>query len=249
MRLATLRATLATAFVALGIVACGARTGLGGLGDAGLDDGSSTVDASDARDASGDVSADVRPDVAPPLCPIPLDATATATIRITTDDDYILYVNGVLIDDTPRLWTSPQTYGVPIFRHPSRRNAIAIQGTNRQNVGGPDRGIVMDLRFTAGSNEARLVTDGGWRLSTVLVAGWNTAGFDASGWPPVVVEGPYGMPPWGNLFGVPSTASWIWSFDSNLPANQKVVTQTIWVHRDFYVDMAGNVRDVPTPCP
>ncbi len=236
------------------LVACGARTGLGTRGDASDDDDASASDAGDAGDANDarDATPDVRdagPDVAPPLCPIALDATVNAVVRITTDDDYVLWLNGVLIDATPRLWTNPQTYTVPIFRHPIRRNAIAIQGTNRQNTSGPDRGIVMDLRFTAGASEARVVTDASWRLSSVLVAGWNTASFDASAWTPAFVEGPYGMAPWGNVFGLPSTARWLWSFDSNLPANQKVVQQTVWIHRDFWVDLAGTVRDGPTPCP
>lgn len=243
------RAELAVLFTTT-LLACGARTGLGSGSQSDVD--AATVhDASDASDGGRDSAIDVARDVAPdaPLCPIPFDATTKATLRITTDDEYILYVNGVLIDDVPRLWSNAQTYDLPIFRHPSRRNSIAIQGTNQQNVGGRDRGIVADLRFTAGTSEARLVTDGAWRMSTILVTGWNGAAFDASGWSPVVDEGPYGMAPWGNVFGTPSTARWVWSFDSNLPANQKVVKQTIWIHRDFYVDVAGNVRDTPTPCP
>lgn len=245
-----MRIRLAAALVASVLAGCGARTGLG-VGSESTTDASIAFDAgdaSDAKDAGRDVGADVAPDVVP-ACPIPFGATVNATLRMTTDDAYVLYVNGALIDDVPRLWSNPQTYVIPIFRHPGRRNAIAIQGTNQQNTTGPDRGIVADVRFTAGTSEARLVTDGAWRLSTVFVTGWSGAAFDASGWAPVVVEGPYGMAPWGNVFGTPSTARWLWSFDSNLPANQKVVTQTIWIHRDFYVDMAGNVRDTPTPCP
>lgn len=139
-----------------------------------------------------------------------------------------------------------------VLRHPSARNAIAIEGTNRQNVSGPDRGVIADLEITLGAQKVHVVTSGTWRLSTTSVPGWFDPTVDVSGWKGAVVEGPYGMPPWGPVFGafgVTSTASWLWSYDSNLPSGSKPVVETIWLRRDFFLGVDGTVRDTPGPCP
>src|SRR5688572_320282 len=83
-----------------------------------------TTDTGTATDTGTNV------DTAAP-CPIGIDATITATIKATTDDNYKLYVNGALIDDVARVWSSPQTYSnITLFRNPTRKNVIAIEGIN-----------------------------------------------------------------------------------------------------------------------
>jgi hypothetical protein len=229
------------------LVACGARTGIGGGGDGPID--ASIPDSSKFTDAR--IADNARPmDVLLPdgACAIGLDATFTATIRITTDDNFRLFVNGTLIDDTPRVWTEVQTYSVQLFQHPSKRNTIAIEGTNVENTSGPDRGIIADTRFAFGSIEDMVVTNTSWRLSTSLESGWTEVGFDASGWRFALSEGPHGMAPWGALLGQ-SSAEWLWSYDSNQPADAKVVGETVYVRRDFYIDRTGHVSDVPQACP
>jgi hypothetical protein len=54
------------------------------------------------------------------LCPVGLDDLIPATITVTTDDNTTLWLNGVLIDNVPRVWSNPQRYDVMIYAHPSR---------------------------------------------------------------------------------------------------------------------------------
>jgi hypothetical protein len=245
---------------------CGARTDLSDALDGGADSRARSDATKDAPaeiavpidvaiqvDANLDASTrpviDAASDVTDGGCPLPLDATVTATLHITVDNQYVLYVNGNLINSTVYDWGSGQRYTVDLFRYPSRRNTIAVQGTNTSNIDGPDRGVIADTQFDAGGGLQHVVTDAAWQVSSVLVPGWYSTGFDASGWGPAVVEGPNGMSPWGSVFG-PSSAEWLWSYDSNKPSGAKPVLETIYLLRDFYIDGAGNVSDMPTSsCP
>src|SRR5207249_4899898 len=107
------------------------------------------------------------------------------------------------------------------------------------------------LRFTTEAGEQLVVTKDDWRLSTTAPSLWYSTSFDASSWPHALSEGPYPEGPWGTVFasfGVDSTADWLWSYDSNQPASAKVVSETVYVRRDFYVDASGHVRDTPSSC-
>ncbi len=195
-----------------------------------------------------DASAGSTADVPPGPCPIAFDDTVRGTLQVTADDQYRLYLTGRLIDDLPRLWSSPQQYSVQLFRHPSRRNAIAIEATNTLNQDGRDRGVLVDLRLTVDGQVRTLVTDTSWRLTTQLVAGWFDVDFTAPGWSTPVDEGAHPIGPWGPVFGT-STARWLWSFDSNRPAASKPIRETVWVRRAFYFGADGAIRDTPGPCP
>jgi hypothetical protein len=228
------RARLCGALIAL-VTACGARTGL---------EIAPTVDA--AHDGGLDAALDGGLDAAEPSrCPIGLDDTVAATITMTADDNYRLFVNGMLVDETPRVWHEVQRYAsVPIFRHPSRRNVVAIEGINLFRIDGRDRGVIAQLALPSGRT---LVTDGTWRTSTSLAGAWTAVDFDASAWSAPFDEGVDGIDPWGNLLG--SSAHWLWSYDSNIPATAKPEEEHVAFRRAFFLDLDGAIQDEPGPCP
>jgi hypothetical protein len=184
-----------------------------------------------------------------PSCPIADDATVSGTLRITTDDNFRLYVNGQLIDETPRVWSSPQTYTVPLFRNPTRKNVLAVQGINTAEISGLDRGIIADLSFDAGAGAQSVVTDATWRLATSLATNWFTVAFDDSAWVDAIDEGAHGIAPYGGVLGT-SSARWIWAYNSNVDAAQKAdPPENVWVRKSFYVNLSGAVTGSPSACP
>lgn len=208
------------------VAACGRTLPYGRASDAGL------VPDAGLRDAGA--------------CPVLWDATTPATLRMTADDEYRLFVNGVLIDDTPRLWHFPQTYTVNVFRHPARRSSIAIAGTNQWKIDGLDRGVIAELRSAAG---VLLGTDHRWRLTTTPVpAEWEFPGFNDSAWVSPTVIGLHGIPPWGSVLGT-SRANWLWSYLPSGPQGTKPELEQIWLRRTFFLQLDGGVAETPTPCP
>jgi hypothetical protein len=184
-----------------------------------------------------------------PTCPIADEATIMGTLKITADDNYRLYVNGQLIDETPRIWSSPQTYTVPLFRNPTRKNVLAVQGINTAEISGLDRGIIVDLSFDAGAGTQSVLSDATWKLATALATNWFTVAFDDSAWVAAIDEGAHGIAPYGGVLGT-STARWIWAYDSNVDAAQKTdPPENVWVRKSFYLNLSGTVTGAPTACP
>jgi len=260
VRVTSARAVLAFAVLALA-GACGARTALPYLPSDGKEPDVTVPDADAAEPIDASIpdvpeelshhdASDVTPVQDVPLppsdspCP---DLMTEGTIRITADDAFVLYVDGVKIDAPTADWTTGHSYAVALHRQPKTRNSVAIRGTNLHNTTGPDRGVIADLTLGADADLAHLVTDATWRIETTLVPGWSGEAFDASGWPSATVEGPNGMAPWGSVIG-PSSAGWLWSYDSDLPASAKAVHETVYLRRDFYIDAAGHPSDTPGDC-
>lgn len=231
------------AFVVVLALGCGARTGLEPP-DAAVDGprDASADTPRDARDAAVDAGDAGR-------CPIGLDDRIDARIVTSVDDESQLFVNGALIDGTPRIWSTVGDFGVVLFRHPSRANVIAIEGRNVLRIDGRDRGVLAELRVATEAGEERLVTDAGWRLTTVEEPSWFAVDHDDTRWATPTLEATHGDPPWGFLFDGGSTARWLWSYDSNLPAARKPERETVFVRRTFFFDLAGRIVDEPSPCP
>ena len=169
------------------------------------------------------------------LCPVGLDDLIPATITVTTDDNTTLWLNGVLIDNVPRVWSNPQRYDVMIYAHPSRANVVAIEAGNTQNQAGRDRGTVADVRFTVDGAAQTVISDASWRATSTLTAGWHLPGFDDSAWPAAVSLGAVGIPPWGAVFSTlapGSVAEWIWTYDSG-PVAVKPTVETVYTRRAF----------------
>jgi alpha-L-rhamnosidase len=170
-------------------------------------------------------------------------------LKITADDNYRLYVNGTLIDETPRLWSSPQTYTVTLFRNPTRKNVLAVEGINTAEISGLDRGIIADLSFDAGGGAQSVLTDTTWKLSTTLVTDWFTVAFNDAAWVAATDEGAHGIVPYNMVLGT-SSARWIWAYDASGDASTKTdPPESVWVRKSFYVNLAGAVTSTPNACP
>lgn len=216
--------------------------GLDAPRDAGLDVGR---DAGGGATDAGRDAPTTMPDAPAVGCAADPDATIAAVLRVTSDDSTVVHLNGVLLDATPYVWSSPQTYPVTLFVHPDRANVLAIEGVNTHPpIDGPDRGTLIDLSVGA----AHLVSDGAWRASTTMASGWSDPTFADGAWGAAVEEGPHGMPPWGAVLGT-SAARWIWSYDSDLPAGDKTTLERVYFRRTFYVAEDGTLSDLPAGCP
>ncbi|KAJ7184329.1 lectin [Mycena filopes] len=130
--------------------------------------------------------------------------TATsATIIITADNEYTLYVNGVLIGSGTDFHTA-QTYNVNLS--PASEVVIAVYATNTLTVNNP-AGLLAAVQINTDEctcSSVLFVTDGGWKASTGTPIGFQLPGYDDSSWPAATVEGPYGMAPWGATTVSPS---------------------------------------------
>ncbi len=221
-----------------GTSGAGGTSGEGGEGGVGASGGEAGASGGEAGSGAGGA----------PTCPFRTDDTVSGTLKITTDDNFRLYVNGTLIDETPRLWFSPQTYMVNVFRHPSRKNVIAVEGINNAEIDGLDRGIVLDLSFDAGAGPQSVLSDTTWKLSTMLETNWFEVAFVDTAWVAATDEGAHGIMPYGNILGT-SSARWLWSYDANISAASKPTTETIWIRKTFYVNGSGLVSTAGSACP
>ncbi|KAJ6582700.1 hypothetical protein DFH09DRAFT_1076570 [Mycena vulgaris] len=137
-----------------------------------------------------------------PLAPgqVPL----SASILITADNEYTLYVNGVAIGSGAN-WRVAQHYTVN-FQAETSEIVVAVAASNT-NTAASTAGVILAMEVnmrpsgwaecTAG---AFLLTDAGW-VSTkgAIPVGWEQPGFDDSAWPVVVAEETYGGPTWGTI--------------------------------------------------
>ncbi|PPQ85261.1 hypothetical protein CVT25_010034 [Psilocybe cyanescens] len=121
----------------------------------------------------------------------------TITIDIVADNEYTLYING-LVAGSGRTFGAAQRYQVNFI--PSNTVTIAVYANND---GGPASllasGQIRGCACGCGAN-AFVNTDASWKFSTAVPspAGFINPGFDDSKWGQAVVEGPYGISPWGN---------------------------------------------------
>lgn len=179
-------------------------------------------------------------------CPISIDAVRSATIGVTADDQRTVWLNGALVADTTAMWFDPSTHDAQVFRHPARKNVLAILGTNLQTIPTLDRGVLASL--TAGSGV--LVTDTSWRFANGQGANleWTQPAFDDSAWRHPVDEGANGVQPWGFFPDIDPRAHWLWSYASGGVPNKPDV-EPVRFRRAFYVLLDGGISDVPGACP
>lgn len=182
-------------------------------------------------------------------CTLALDAVVAGSARTSGDDNWELYVNGELVKNFTGLWTEPQTDEVKLFRHPSKKNVLAVRASNVVKVDGRDRMIIIDLGFDAGGGEKHVVTDGSWlRSPGGLETNWFAIDFAEANWTAATVVGAHGDAPWGAILGT-STASFLWSYDSGAgDQTTKPDAETVWFRKSFYVDLAGAPQSAPGSC-
>ncbi|KAJ7243887.1 hypothetical protein B0H12DRAFT_1236247 [Mycena haematopus] len=134
--------------------------------------------------------------------PAPGEVPGVATIIITADNEYTLYVNGVTIGSgtNPKI---AQTYTVNFASTPTEV-VVAVLATNTAaSVAGVL--VAMELNMvpsgrvscTAGTF---ILSYEGWKSTKdVIPTGWEQPGFDDSTWPAVAAEATYPGAPWGTV--------------------------------------------------
>ncbi|KAF9477968.1 hypothetical protein BDN70DRAFT_787867, partial [Pholiota conissans] len=118
----------------------------------------------------------------------------TITMDIVADNGYTLYINGLEVGSGTN-FNFAQRYQVNFT--PSNVVTIAVVGAN---TGGPAAllasGAISGCTCGCGAN-AFVSTDSTWKDTAGVPAGFIAPGFDDSAWSAAIVQGPYGMAPWG----------------------------------------------------
>ncbi|KAF9552491.1 hypothetical protein CPC08DRAFT_607616, partial [Agrocybe pediades] len=132
---------------------------------------------------------------------LPAGQRATsATITLTADNWYTLYVQGKVVG-TGFDFRAAQKYVVDILPY-SEEVTIAVWALNGNGPTSP-AGLIAEVDLTMEDCECgsvlSLVTDGSWKYNLGTPVGFEQVGYDDSAWPAAVVEGKYGMQPWGNV--------------------------------------------------
>jgi hypothetical protein len=123
----------------------------------------------------------------------------SGTIIIDTDNAYTLYINGNEIG-SGNDWHQAQRWTFTLFTD----NIVLAIATN--NTDGPAGFIVAVVFNTVYDNcysPLVSVTDGTpegtWKFNLGVPAGFEQPGYDDSNWGSTIVEGPYGVAPWGSV--------------------------------------------------
>ena len=119
----------------------------------------------------------------------------SATITMTADNEFRLFVNGQEAGHGDN-WKTPGKFAIGALLKPGK-NVLAVEA---RNVGdGPTpAGLIgrLTVDFEQG-NALTLNTDGSWKSATNLENGWDTLVFDDISWANAKPLGEYGMQPWG----------------------------------------------------
>ena len=115
------------------------------------------------------------------------------TIAIDTDNTYTLYINGKEIGQGTN-WQQAQRWKFT-FNYPTDDIVIAVDA---DNLGGP-AGLIARITLDVGicGSTSLYITDDSWKYSLSVPAGFERPNYNDGRWPNAIVEGPYGMKPWG----------------------------------------------------
>ncbi len=161
-----------------------------------------------------------------PLQPPP-ENRRRASIYITADDIYDLYVNGTLVGSNSD-WSVAEKYSVTLTEG---KNVIAIRAVNS----GGSSGLLAEIAH----DDLWIETGTDWKINTLQQSGWNTVNFNDTTWARASVVASYGSAPWNILRGMPdiTVAQWIWG-----PAS----AQTVYFRYTINVPNDPPVRTVRT---
>ncbi len=126
---------------------------------------------------------------------LPASNVSAATIEITADDQFRLFVNGSEAGNGDS-WKSPKAIAVGSLLKQGK-NILAVEARNVGNTPNP-AGLICKLKIAfEGGNVSTLVTDGSWKSATNADGEWNTLAFDDTAWTMAKALGEYGMQVWG----------------------------------------------------
>ena len=122
-------------------------------------------------------------------------AMRAATIEITADDQFNLFVNGQAAGQGDG-WGSPRKIAVGAFLKPGK-NVLAVEARNVGNNPNP-AGLLAKLKveLTPG-NPFTLATGENWKSAANSETGWTALGFDDAAWAQARLLGEYGTQTWG----------------------------------------------------
>lgn len=146
--------------------------------------------------------------------------TGTITVRLTVDNQYELYINGVQVGSGQK-WEQLQEHSAPLQKGV---NVIAVKAIN---TGGPG-GLLAEVFI----NGKRIVSDPHWKVTANFSPGWNTVEFDDRSWARSKDECAYGTGEWGRRvagLAKDSPAHWIW-------AQKTEPQQTLYFRYTFSTD-------------
>ncbi|KAJ6611963.1 hypothetical protein B0H10DRAFT_1808431, partial [Mycena sp. CBHHK59/15] len=169
---------------------------------ASLNNGFATWIWTDVLPASGLVPAGSQRAFRKTFIPTPGETPASTNILIAADDEYTLYVNGVLIGSASGYSVARQ-YIVNL--EPAAELMFAVLATNGGTVAN-HAGLLVSIEISmapAGRTNctagATLVSDATWKSTKgAIPSGFQLPGFDDSTWPMAVSEAAYGAAPWGH---------------------------------------------------
>lgn len=148
-------------------------------------------------------------------------AVTGATLRITADNSYKLFINGSLVGEAED-WKQTGTYDVASLLRPGR-NVIAVEGGGDGNSWDALL-CVLEMDLGEGRHMS-IVSDGGWLVSKNAETDWTTPEFKDEEWKKARIVGPPDMFPWklpvdeftvaGQLTSPPKAmqGEWIWQPD------------------------------------
>lgn len=93
----------------------------------------------------------------------------------------------------------------------------------------------------------RLVSDASWKISPTLVADWFAPTASDAAWSAAFEQAPNGSSPWGTVSEIPSSAKWIWTYDSST-STTKGDNEHVCARRSFYFGLDGLPSATPSTC-
>ncbi|KAJ7207774.1 hypothetical protein B0H12DRAFT_433005 [Mycena haematopus] len=127
--------------------------------------------------------------------PPPGQTARSATISICADDEYVFFVNGILVAGGWAYWLCQQ------FSISLAPAADVVFAANATNDSGP-AGLIVEIQVTTTgapgctecSSSSFVITDASWKWTSTVPAGFEAPGFDDSSWFPAVAEVGYPVP-------------------------------------------------------
>ncbi len=134
-----------------------------------------------------------------------------ASIAITADDEYDLYVNGVLASQSERVsdsWKKAQCVDITSLLK-TGKNVFAVVASNKLGAGGAKTGggLLSSAKIVTASGETTILTNAEWLTSDALADNWTSVDFDDSEWTPAKAQQAYGSSPWGGSVSIVSNES------------------------------------------
>ncbi|KAF4618805.1 hypothetical protein D9613_010063 [Agrocybe pediades] len=158
---------------------------------------------------------------------LPAGQRATsATIYMAADNEYTLYIQGKFVGSGID-FRAAQKFVVDLLPY-SQEVTIAVLARNDNGPTSP-AGLIAEVDLTMEDCDCgsvvSLVTDGSWKYNLGTPVGFEQVGYDDSAWPTAIVEGKYGMQPWGNI-AIPMAVAGPSGFITGAPSAPPAVLAT-----------------------